>query len=107
LWRRRTTAGFARVLAERGALVVERVGYDGPDDGLGCVPAGNIDGDNADDLVGRMRADDAGGPAPCCPAGCRREASRAGKPAVLARNRDGDVVPAGWFVLTWHHKPDI
>jgi hypothetical protein len=98
---------LAHVLAGCGNMVLERVGYDSPGDGHGRVPGGRMDGDNADDLVGRVCADDAGEPAPCRPVGCRRETNRVGKPASLARDRYGDVVTAGWFVHAWHHKPDI
>jgi len=76
----RAAAVIAGLLAGCGGLLPERVGDDGAGDGHGCVPPWRIDGDHADDGVGGVRADDAGGPAPGRLAGCRREGYRVRKP---------------------------
>ena len=63
--------------------------------------------DHADDLLGRVRADDAGVPARCCLAGGGRERCRVGRMAVILGDPDGDVIPAGRFVHARHRKRDM
>ena len=91
----------------RRRLLPQRVGYDGVGDGHGRVPVRRVDRDDADDPVGHVRADDAGGPAPGRPVGRHREGNRVGKLAVIVRHRDGDVVTAGWFVHAWNRRSGI
>jgi hypothetical protein len=86
---------------------LERVGHDGPGDGRGCVPVWRSDRDHDDDRVGQVRVDDAGGPAPCRLAGCRRERGRVGTAAAGAPDGDGDGVAAEWFVHIWHGKSGL
>ena len=58
-------AGFALVSVGCGDLMLERVRDDGPGGGRSRAQIRRMDGDHADDLVGRIHADDAGGPVPC------------------------------------------
>jgi hypothetical protein len=85
---------------------LERVGYDGPGDRHGCLAAGRSDHDNADDLVSQVRADDARGPALCCPAAAASP-GRAGKGTAIAPDGHGDVVAAEWFVHVWHRTSGV
>jgi hypothetical protein len=85
----------------------ERVGYDGAGDGHRRAPVRRVHCDDADDPVVSVRADDAGGLAPCRRVGRHRERDQVGKLTVLVGgNRDGDVVPAGLFVHAGNHKSD-
>jgi hypothetical protein len=69
---------------------------DGDGGGLVC----HLDGDDADDLLGRVRAHDSGGPAGCGLLGCGGEPGRVGKMAATPDNGHGDVLPVGRFVHT-------
>jgi hypothetical protein len=71
--------------------------------GLAC----RLDGDDADDLPGRVRTHDAGVPARCGLLGCHGELGRIGKVTAIPGYGHGHVVPAGWFVHARHHKSDI
>jgi hypothetical protein len=48
-------AVIAGLLAGCGGLLPERAGDDGAGEGHGCVPAGRIDGNHADDGAGCVR----------------------------------------------------
>ena len=74
--------------------MLQRIGYDGPGDGHGCIPVRRSDRDNADDLVSQMSTDDARGPALCRLVGCHCERGRIGKAAAIAPDSDSDVVAA-------------
>ena len=97
----------ARARRRRQGLTFQRVGYDGPGDGHGCIPVWRSDRDNADDLVSQVRADDARGPAPRRLAGGHREGGRVGKAAAITPDSCGDVVAAEWFVHVWHCKSGL
>jgi hypothetical protein len=77
-------------------LGVERVGDDGQGDGNRRAPVWRGYADNADDLLGRVRAEDGCVHARRCPAGCGREGRRVREGvAVIPGDSYGDVVPAG------------
>ena len=68
-------------------LSLDRVGDDGQGDGNRPGPAWRGNADNADDLLGRVRADDACVHVRRCPAGCDREGRRVGGMAVILATR--------------------
>jgi hypothetical protein len=70
-------------------------------DSYGRGLIGGQDGDDADDLPGRVRADDAGIPGLCCLLGCHGDLGGVGIVAVVLVYGDGDVVAAGWFLCDY------
>lgn len=63
----------------------------------GCVPAGRVDRDNANNHVGRVRADVAGRPARCRRAAAFWDATESRGWSPLRATVVVIVVPAGWF----------
>ena len=64
-------------------------------DDHGCVPVRRIGHVYADDLAGRMGADDAGRPARCRMDDCQLVRDWVAAGAVVAPSGDGDAVTAG------------
>ena len=84
-------------------LDVSAIGDDGRADDDGCAPVRRIDRVYADDLAGRMGADDVGRLAAYRLADCPLERDWVGKLATMARNGDGEDVTAGWFRVRGQH----
>ena len=63
--------------------------------------------DDADDLPGRVRADDAGRSGRCRLLGRHGELGGVGMVAAVLVHGDGDVVSAGWFGHVWDSKSGI
>jgi hypothetical protein len=78
-----------------------------PGDGHGRGLVRGQDRDHADDLLGRVRAHDAGRPGRRCLLGRHGELGRTGMGAVVPVDSDGDVVAAGWFGYAWDCKSGI
>ena len=83
--------------------MLQRIGDDGRVGDYGCVPVRRIDRVYADDLAGRMGADDAGRLARCRLVACQLEHDWVRKLAAIARNGDGEAVTAGWFRARAQH----
>jgi hypothetical protein len=80
-------------------LSLERVGADGQGDSNRCGPVWCGYADNVDDLLGRVRAYDAGVHAGFCPAGCGREGRRVGGwPFSLATRMVTSYLLGGLFM---------